>query len=138
MPYIPGDIAMWFDSFLKMIDLLLNIINFVGNGNWHGYLEAIYMFLAYRQNCAKNLSYYYYYYIDMLDLKSSNPRAYTYLEEGGFSGAQSGSTFSNIPMDQVIESTITRFSNRLVGLLERQRTWVLLISASDCITTFVR
>ena len=52
----------------------------------------------------------------MLDLKSSNPPTYTYLEEGEFSGLLSGSTFSNIPMDQVIESTINRFS-KSVGWL---------------------
>ena len=61
----------------------------------------------------KNLSYY---YVDMLDLKLRNPTAYRYLENGGFSGSLSGSIFSNIPMDQVIEMTINRFSKSVGGL----------------------
>ena len=118
LPSIPGDMAMWFDSFIEMVDLLLNFIYFLRNGNWYGYLEAIYMFLPYcfslnRHNYAKNLSYY---DVDMLDLKLRNPTAYRYLENGGFSGSLSGSIFSNIPMDQVIEMTINRFSKSVGGL----------------------
>jgi hypothetical protein len=110
--------CMWFDSFLQMVDLLLNIICFIRNGNWHGYSEAIYMFLPYcftlnRHNYAKTLSYF---YVDMLDLKSRNPQAYQYLEDGWFSGSLSGSIFSNISMDQVIEMTINRFSKSVGGL----------------------
>ena len=58
LPNIPGDMAMWMDSFLEMVDLLMNIIYCLRTGNWNGYLEAIYMFLPYcfslnKQNYSK-------------------------------------------------------------------------------------
>ena len=52
----------------------------------------------------------------MIDLKMRNPTAYKYLENGGFCGSLSGNNFSNIPMDQVIEMTINRFSKTVGGL----------------------
>ena len=106
--------AMWMDSFLEMVDLLMNIIYCLRTGNWNGYLEAIYMFLPYcfslnRQNYSRNLSYY---YADMIDLKMRNPTAYKYMENGGFCGSLSGNNFSNIPMDQVIENVANMCSIR--------------------------
>ena len=85
--------AVWFDSFLQMVDLLLNMIHFIRTGNWDGYLETIFEFLPYcfalnRHNYARNLSFY---YIDMIALKRRLPKAYQYLEEGGFTGSLSGS-----------------------------------------------
>ena len=96
----------------------MNIIYCLRTDNWNGYLEAIYMFLPYcfslnRQNYSRNLSYY---YADMIDLKMRNPTAYKYLENGRFCGSLSGNNFSNIPMDQVIEMTINRFSKTVGGL----------------------
>ena len=109
--------AVWFDSFLQMVDLLLNMIHFIRTGNWDGYLETIFEFLPYcfalnRHNYARNLSFY---YIDMIALKRRLPKAYQYLEEGGFTGSLSGSPHSNISMDQVIETTINRFSKSAGG-----------------------
>ena len=84
-----------------MVDILINLIHFQRSGNWCGFLELIYMFLPYcfslnRQNYSRDLSYY---YIDMVDLRTRNPGAYSYLEKGGFVGSLSGTTHSSIPMD---------------------------------------
>ena len=113
-----GDMAAWMDSLIEMIDLLLNTIHFQRIGNWEGYLEAIDEFLPWcfslnRQNYARNLSYF---YADMRALKKRNPSAYSYLEEGGFSGSLGIAKHSQLPMDQIIEMTINRFSKETGGL----------------------
>ena len=51
-----------------------------------------------------------------VDLKVRNPAAYRYLDDGGFCGSLSGNNFSNMPMDQHIESTVNRFSKTVGGL----------------------
>ena len=113
-----GDMAAWMDSLIEMIDLLLNTIHFQRIGNWEGYLQAIDEFLPWcfalnRQNHARNLSYF---YADMRALSKSNPSAYSYLEEGGFSGSLGSAKHSQLPMDQIIEMTINRFSKETGGL----------------------
>ena len=67
-----GDMAFWLDSFLEMVNLLLNIVHFQRTANWDGFMESIYKFLPYcftmnRKNYSRNLSYY---YLDMIDLKT--------------------------------------------------------------------
>ena len=41
------DMAKWIESFLDMVDLLLNMIHFQRSGNWPGFLEIVYEFLPY-------------------------------------------------------------------------------------------
>ena len=118
MSYIPGDMAMWFDSFLKMIDLLLNFIYFVQNRNWHGYLEAIYMFLSYcfflnRQNYAKKFKLLLYRHA-RTEIKQST--SIHIFGRGWVLRITVRFYFSNICMDQVIESTINHFSKSVGGL----------------------
>ena len=110
--------VFWIDSFLDMVNLLLNIIRFQRTGNWDGYLETIYQFLPYcfslnKNKYARNLSYL---YLDMIDLEKRNPDAHAYLKNGGFTGSSTGLTHSNIPMDQTIETTINRFSKSTGGI----------------------
>ena len=52
----------------------------------------------------------------MIDLQQRNPEAYGYLESVGFTGSTSGLIHSNIPMDQMIETTINRFSKSTGGI----------------------
>ena len=116
-----GDMAFWIDSFLEMVHLLLNVIHFQRCGNWDGLLETMFDFLPYcfglnRNKYARNLSYF---YLDMLKLPEIFPEAYAYLQQGGFSGSLSGKSHSNIPMDQMIECTINRFSKSVGGIVGR-------------------
>ena len=53
----------------------------------------------------------------MINLRSRNSEAYDYLLNGGFTGSLSGSNHSNIPCDQLIETTINRFSKSVDGIL---------------------
>jgi hypothetical protein len=117
-PSLPGGMATWMDSFIEMVDLLLNMIHFQRSGNWEGFLEVVYQFLPWcfglnRHNYARNMSYF---YVDMRDLKLRIPAAYQYLLDGGFSGSLSGEKHTKIPMDQIIEMTINRFSKEIGGL----------------------
>ena len=112
LPKMIGDMAEWIDSFLEMINMLLNLLHFQRSGNWHGYLECIHQFLSYcfalnRQNYARNLSYF---WVKMMNLKDDIPDAYAYLARGGYTGSLTGIPHSSIPMDQMIEVTVNRFS----------------------------
>ena len=114
-----GDMAFWIDSYLEMVHLLLNVIHFQRCGNWDGMLETMYDFLPYcfdlnRNKYARNLSFF---YLDMLQLPDKCPEADEYLRHGGFSGSLSGKCHSNIPMDQMIETTINRFSKSIGGIV---------------------
>ena len=113
-----GNMAKWVESFIDMVDLLLNIIHFQRTGNWEGYLQALDEFIPWcfalnRHNYARNLSYH---YLDMKNLEERIPAAYDVLKDGGFTGSLSGLKHTQIPMDQIIEMTINRFSKETGGL----------------------
>ena len=101
-----------------MIDWMLNAIHFQRTGNYEGYLQTLRNFLPWcfvlnRINYARNLSYH---LIDMCNLRENIPEAYEYLNEGGFTASITGNLHSQIPMDQIIEMTINRFSKETGGL----------------------
>ena len=52
----------------------------------------------------------------MMNLPRRNPEAAAYLKDGGFSGSTSRLPHSNVPMDQLIETTINRFSKSTGGI----------------------
>ena len=113
-----GDMAEWIETYLDMVDMLLNVIHFQRVGNWNGYLQAIKKFLPYcfacnRHNYARNLRFY---YMHMLNLRNDNPLLQQYLEREGFTGSVTGKPHSRLPMDQIIEVTINRSSKSTGGL----------------------
>ena len=118
LPQLEGSMSRWLDSFLEMVNLLLCIIHFQRSGDWNGYLECLHEFLVCcfalnRQNYSRNLSYF---LVKMMNQKHDVPDAHKYFEEGGFSGSLTGIPHSRIPMDQVIEVTVNRFSKETGGL----------------------
>ena len=52
----------------------------------------------------------------MLNLQSSHPQLFKYIQEYGFTVSLTGLRFSNIPCDQVIEMSINRASKETGGL----------------------
>ena len=115
----PGEMPAWIESFIEMVNLLLNIIHFQRIGNWEGYLQCLHEFLPWcfalnRQNYARDLSYC---LMDMKNLEFKNPEAYEYLKGGGFSASLSGEKHTQIPMDQIIETTINRSCKEVGGLI---------------------
>ena len=104
----PGDMGWLMDTYIEMVNMLLNYVHFLRTGNWKGYLEVFFDFLPYyfrlsRQNYARTLSYY---YVHIQALEEENTAAYKYLEHCGFSGSMSRKPHSGIPFDQVIKMTI--------------------------------
>ena len=113
-----GDMGKLIDIYLEMVNLMLNFIHFTRRGNWEGFMEAIFEFLPYcfrlnRNKYARDLSFY---YNHMCSLKTENPAAYAYLNDGGFSGSLTGLPHSRIPFDQIIEMTINRSCKDIGGL----------------------
>ena len=118
VPTVPGDMSKWIYVKIDMIGILLNIVHFQRIGNWDGYLQAIRTFLRWcfalnRHNYARNLIYH---YVDMYNLNIEFPDVYEYLKEGAFTALLSGSVHSQITIDQIIETTINRFSKETGGL----------------------
>ena len=52
----------------------------------------------------------------MMNLPRRYPEAAAYLKDGGFSGSTSGLSHSNVPIVQLIETTINRFLKSTVGI----------------------
>ena len=118
LPTLTGDMAQWIESLLDMINMLLNAVHFQRSGNWRGFLEIVYEFLPYcfshnRHNYARNLSYF---YCHMCKLETENEEAFMYMLKGGFTGSLTGKAHTKIPMDQIIETTINRWSKEVGGL----------------------
>ena len=124
-PPLIGGMATWMDSFIEMVDLLLNMIHFQRTGNFEGFLETIHQFLPWcfglnRHNYARNMSYY---YVDMRDFKNRNPDAYQFLCDGGFTGSITGERSTKIPMDQIIEMTESFFKRNRRTLWQYRKCW---------------
>ena len=47
MPSSSGVMSFWMDIYLEMVNVMLNIVNFQGIGNWNGYLQGLGEFLPY-------------------------------------------------------------------------------------------
>ena len=95
------------------------MVYFQQNGNWEGFLEIVSEFLLYcfSQNqriYAKNLSYFYYCY--KLSLKTDKQEAFDHKQEGGFTSLLTIVAHTKIPMDQIIETLINRWSKEVGGL----------------------
>ena len=102
------NMAKWMDFLLSVIDLLLNLIFFQRTD----YLEALHLFLPYvlalnQYNYAANLSCF---CVAMLNIEKNAPQAYQYLATGGFTRSLSGQRFAMIPMDQMIEMALNKYS----------------------------
>ena len=101
LPNLKGDMALWIESLIEMINMLINTIHFQRVGNWKGFLEVIRQFLPYcfnhnRHNYAHNLSYF---YCHMCKLEKYKEEAYILLLKASFMGYLTGKPHSRIPMD---------------------------------------
>ena len=106
------------DTYIKMVNMLLNYIYFLRTGNWKRYLDVLFDSLPYcfhlnRQSYAQNLSYYYVY---MQALWEKDIAPYKYLEQASFSSSLTGKAHYRIYFDQVIKMTISRSCKDVVGL----------------------
>ena len=110
LPNLKGEMALWIASLIEMINMLINTIHFQRVGNWKGFLEVMRQFLPYcfnhnRHNYVRNLSYF---FCHMSKLEKDIEEAYIFMQKGGFTGSLTGKPHSRIPMDQIIETTVSR------------------------------
>ena len=109
-PQLEGDLANFFEHYLDMVNLLLNIMRFQRTNNWEGCIEALEIFFSCNpDNFTRNLSTQ---YIQTKYLGTSHPSAQIFLKEEGFIVL----FHSKIPMNQVIKMTVNR-STTETGLL---------------------
>ena len=102
-----GEMAWFIDTYIEMVNMLLNFSHFIRIGNGKGYLEVLFEFLPYcfrlnRHNYARNLTYY---YEHIRAPKEENAATYKYLEEGSFSGSLTGRPHLRIVFNQEIKRT---------------------------------
>ena len=106
-----GPMSEFWMSYMEMVSTLLNLIRASREGDFDLHLNSVesmipWCFAYDRTNYSRYLPWY---AQSMRDLENSNPSAWTYLQNGGFSTQMSSSnTFGRIPMDQVIEETANK------------------------------
>ena len=106
-----GAMSEFWISYTTMVSILLDIIRASREGNFDLHLQSIeeiipWCFAYDRTNYARYLPWY---IQSMLELKESNPSAWEYLQNGGFSTQMSdNNTFGRVPIDQVIEETANK------------------------------
>ena len=106
-----GSMSEFWVSYVTMVSTLLNIIRASREGNFQLHLESIesiipWCFAYDRTNYSRYLPWYIH---SMMELQESNPAAWEYLQNGGFSTQMSNNnTFGRVPMDQAIEETANK------------------------------
>ena len=118
LPNLKGDMALWIESLIEIIGMLINQIHFQRVGNWKGFLEVIRQFFPYcfdynRHNYARSLSYF---YCHIRKLEKDNEEACIFMLKGGFTGSLTDKPHSRIPIDQIIETTVNRWSKEVGGI----------------------
>lgn len=115
-----GPMKVFWDSYLEMVEVLLNAIRATREGNWEMHIEStkemLPWFYAYDHiNYARYLPIY---LVDMMSLEESHPEAHTMLANGEF-GVQRTTHhgFSQVPVDQTIEQTLNRSTKTKEGIV---------------------
>ena len=115
-----GNMKIFWNSYLEMVDILLDTIRATREGDWRLHLQSIKAmipwFFAYdHTNYARYLPVY---LLHMLALKDTHPEAHKMLSEGEF-GVQRTSShgFSQLPVDQTIEQTLNRNTKTKGGIV---------------------
>ena len=115
-----GPMKVFWDSYLEMVEVLLNAIRATREGNWEMHIEStkemLPWFYAYDHiNYARYLPIY---SVNMMSLEESHPEAHTMLANGDF-GVQrtTHQGFSQVPVDQTIEQTLNRSTKTKGGIV---------------------
>ena len=105
--------AFW-NSYLEMMQVLMNYMKSVKLGDWHLYINSVVNMLPWFHAC-DNQSYarhFTYYWATQQDLPNTHPNIYSEFLNGRFSIKQSEGCFNKVPPDQVIEQTINKDQKR--------------------------
>ena len=115
-----GPMAVFWSSYLRMVNVLLCFIRSTREGIWDLHLACIremlpWMFAYDRTNYARYLSYY---WMDMKSLQMSHPEADTHLQNGEFAVQRTAyKGFSRVAVDHTIEQTVNRDTKTKGGII---------------------
>ena len=105
-----GPMAAFWQSFLDMVQILLDFIRAVRTGDWDLHLQACQQMLVWmhaydRINYSRHFTYY---WAGQQNISENFPSMYQEFKNGNFSTKRSPGKFNMLPPDQVIEQTINR------------------------------
>ena len=105
-----GPMAEFWQSFIDMVQILLDFIRATRNGDWNLHLHATEQMLVWmhaydRTNYSRHFTYY---WASQQKLHTRFPSIYQEFQMGNFSTKRTPGKFNMLPPDQVIEQTINR------------------------------
>ena len=137
---VMGPMAIFWNSFIQMVQVLLHYIKSKRVGDWDLHMQAsehmLYWFHAYdRINYARHFSYN---WATQQNLRESHPIIYQEFQNGQFAVKRTHSTFNMLPPDQVIEQTINKEQKGAGGIIGVSTSvgavqrWVLSLGIRHC------
>ena len=119
-----GPIAKFWESFLNMVQILLDHIKSTRNGNWDLHLSSMKRMLPWfhaydRVNYARHSTYC---WAALNNLAETNPKMYVEFQEGNFAVKRTSGSFNMFPTDQVIEQTIKKDQKGPGGIIGYTRS----------------
>ena len=114
-----GPMAKFWESFLNMVQILLDYIKSTRNGNWDLHLSSMERMLPWfhaydRVNYTRNFTYC---WAALNNLAETNPKMYAEFQEGNFAVKRTSGSFNMLPPDQVIEQTINKDQKSPCGII---------------------
>ena len=105
-----GPMAKFWESFLNMVQILLDYIKSTRNGNWDLHLSSMERMLPWfhaydRVNYARHFTYC---WAALNNLAETNPKMYAEFQEGNFAVRRTSGSFNMLSADQVIEQIINK------------------------------
>lgn len=105
-----GPMAAFWQTFLDMVQILLDFIRAVRTGDWDMHLQTCQRMLVWihaydRVNYSRHFTYY---WASQQNIQEKFPTIYQEFKNGNFSTKRTPGKFNMLPPDQVIEQTINR------------------------------
>ena len=132
---------------MEMVELLLAFVCSTREGDWKPYCGCLRKMLSwfFAYDCVNYARYMTIYWNQMHNLRTSHPNAYDELCHGEFAVQQSpGSTFAQVPVDQVIEQSFnydTKVKGGIVGFSMKPGAvhhWLVTASGYAAIAQLLR
>ena len=128
-----GPMAMFWQSYLDMVQILLDFVKSIRLPDWNLYLQSTERMLIWihaydKINYARHFSYYWY---SQQKIQNKFPVIYQQFQQGNFSTRRTKGKFNMLPPDQVIEQTINKDNKgpgSIIGISTSQgamKRWVL-------------
>ena len=138
-----GPMALFWNSFIKMVQILLDYIKSIRTGDWDLHLQASERMLAWfhaydRVNYSRHFTYN---WAAQQKLRDKHPEIYQEFQSGNFSVKRTAGSFNMLPPDQVIEQTINKEqkgSGGIIGIstsVGAVQRWILSSHITAAIST---